>query len=82
MQTWPSFAFCTDDRNPLEIAEEGHIDHAIRQAIRAGALRSRPTGRRASAPRGVRLFDRGQIAAGRRADLVLLDDLESCAVAG
>ena len=35
--TWPSFAFCTDDRNPLEIAEEGHIDFAIRKAIRAGA---------------------------------------------
>ena len=39
--TWPSFAFCTDDRNPLEIAEEGHIDFAIRKAIRAGAPRAR-----------------------------------------
>ena len=39
--TWPSFAFCTDDRNPLEIAEEGHIDCAIRKAIRAGAPRAR-----------------------------------------
>ncbi|MCE3249760.1 MAG: ade, partial [Geminicoccaceae bacterium] len=33
------------------------------------------------AARAFRLFDRGQIAAGQRADLVLLDDLESCAVA-
>ncbi len=81
-QTWPSFAFCTDDRNPLEIAEEGHIDFAIRKAIRAGAppiavYRSASFG----AARAFRLFDRGQIAPGRRADIVLLDDLESCAVA-
>jgi adenine deaminase len=80
-QTWPSFAFCTDDRNPLEIAEEGHIDHAIRKAIRAGApaiaaYRAASFG----AARAFRLFDRGQIAPGQRADIVLLDDLESCAV--
>jgi len=81
-QTWPSFAFCTDDRNPLEIAEEGHIDFAIRKAIRAGAA-PLAAYRAASfgAARAFRLFDRGQIAAGQRADLVLLDDLESCAVA-
>ena len=81
-QTWPSFAFCTDDRNPLEIAEEGHIDFAIRKAIRAGAppiaaYRSASF----AAARAFCLFDRGQIAPGQRADIVLLDDLESCAVA-
>jgi adenine deaminase len=80
--TWPSFAFCTDDRNPLEIAEEGHIDFAIRKAIRAGAPPIAAY-RAASfaAARAFRLYDRGQIAPGRRADIVLLDDLESCAVA-
>ena len=35
--TWPRMAFCTDDRNPLEIVEEGHIDAAMRIAIAAGA---------------------------------------------
>ena len=35
--TWPRIAFCTDDRNPLEIVEEGHIDAAMRMAIEAGA---------------------------------------------
>ena len=35
--TWPRIAFCTDDRNPLEIVEEGHIDAAMRKAIAAGA---------------------------------------------
>ena len=32
----PFLAFCTDDRNPLDIAEEGHVDHLIRAAIRKG----------------------------------------------
>jgi adenine deaminase len=80
-QTWQSIAFCTDDRNPLEIADEGHIDYAIRKAIRSGAP---PTAayRAATfaAARAFGLFDRGQIAPGRRADIVLLNDLETCAV--
>jgi adenine deaminase len=79
--TWPSIAFCTDDRNPLEIEDEGHIDYAIRKAIRCGAPVI-PTYRAATfaAARTFGLFDRGQIAPGRRADIVLLGDLESCAV--
>jgi adenine deaminase len=81
-RTWPFVAFCTDDRNPLEIVEEGHVDHAIRKAIARGvpplaAYRAASCG----AARAFGLTDRGQIAAGRRADIVLLDDLESCAVA-
>jgi adenine deaminase len=81
-QTWPSFALCTDDRNPLEVAEEGHIDFAIRKAIRSGAP-ALAAYRAASfaAARAFGLFDRGQIAPGRRADIVLLDDLTTCAVA-
>jgi adenine deaminase len=80
-RTWPFFAFCTDDRNPLEIADEGHIDHALRTAIRAGApplavYRAASYG--AATAFGLR--DRGRIAAAQRADIVLLDDLESCAV--
>jgi adenine deaminase len=79
--TWQSFSFCTDDRNPIELVEEGHLDHAIRKAIGAGAP-AIAAYRAASfaAARAFGLFDRGQIAAGRRADIVLLDDLESCAV--
>jgi adenine deaminase len=80
--SWPFVAFCSDDRNPLEIADEGHIDHAIRKAIARGvpplvAYRAASLG----AARAFGLYDRGQIAPGRRADIVLLDDLESCAVA-
>ncbi|AWN54097.1 adenine deaminase [Methylobacterium sp. 17Sr1-1] len=77
----PFLAFCTDDRNPLDIAEEGHLDHLIRTAISLGvpplaAYRAASL----SAATAFGLTDRGMIAPGRRADIVLLDDLESCAV--
>ena len=78
----PFLAFCTDDRNPLDIAEEGHLDHIIRTAVAHGA--SPLAAYRAaswSAARAFRLHDRGLVAPGMRADLVLLDALEACSVA-
>ena len=79
--TWPRIAFCTDDRNPLEIVEEGHVDAAMRNAIAAGApalaaYRAASLG----AATAFGLDDRGVVAPGYRADLVLLDDLEAVAV--
>ncbi|MBV9589202.1 MAG: adenine deaminase [Hyphomicrobiales bacterium] len=77
----PYLAFCTDDRNPLDIAEEGHLDFMIRTAIEHGA--SPLAAYRAaslSGARAFRLFDRGLVAPGYRADLVLLEDLDRCAV--
>lgn len=80
-ETSPFLGFCTDDRNPLDIAEEGHMDHLIRSAIRLGApLTHVYRAATWSAARGFGLFDRGLVAPGQRADLVLLDDLEECAV--
>ena len=79
--TSPFFAFCTDDRNPLEIAHEGHLDFLIRRAIELGVeplAAYRAASMSAAAAFGLR--DRGQIAPGKRADIVLLDDLEKCAV--
>lgn len=80
--TWMRCAFCTDDRNPLEIREEGHIDHALRLAIRAGAPVI-PVYRAATlgAAMAFGLSDRGLIAPGKRADLVILDDLDEVRVA-
>jgi adenine deaminase len=82
-RTWPRIAFCTDDRNPLEIVEEGHVDAAMRKAIAARAPVS-AVYRAASlgAALAFGLGDRGLVAPGHRADLVLLDDLDAVAVSG
>ena len=77
----PFIALCTDDRNPLDIAEEGHLDFMIRTAISLGAPPL--AAYRAASISGARIFglmDRGLVAPGWRADLVVVDDLESCAV--
>ncbi|HEX5868023.1 MAG TPA: adenine deaminase, partial [Beijerinckiaceae bacterium] len=81
VETSPFLALCTDDRNPLDIAEEGHLDGMIRALIRCGSpplAVYRAASLSAAAAFG--LGDRGMIAPGRRADIVLLDDLEACAV--
>ena len=77
----PYMAFCTDDRNPLDIAEEGHLDFIIRTAIALGA-RPLDAYRMAShsAARAFGLKDRGLIAPGYRADIVLVKSLADCDV--
>ncbi len=75
--------FCTDDRNPLDIATEGHVDHLVRGAIRLG-VPAEAAYRSASltVARHYGLRDRGAIAPGYRADLVLLDDVQTCSIRG
>jgi adenine deaminase len=77
----PFIALCTDDRNPLDIAEEGHLDFMIRTAI-AGGADPLAVYRAASisAARAFRLHDRGMVAPGWRADLAVLSDVEGCHV--
>lgn len=77
----PFIALCTDDRNPLDIAEEGHLDFMIRTAIAHGA-EPLAVYRAASisGARAFRLHDRGLVAPGWRADLAVIDDLASCRV--
>lgn len=74
-------ALCTDDRNPLDIAEEGHLDSMIRRLIGRG-VRPLDAYRAASwsAAKTFGLKDRGIIAPGWRADIVFVDDLDTCQV--
>jgi len=73
--------FCTDDRNPVDTFEEGHIDYLVRTAIAEGVpvLHAYRTAS-FSAAQIFGLKDRGLIAPGKRADILLMDDLEACAV--
>jgi adenine deaminase len=77
--TAPYMCLCTDDRNPLDIAEHGHLDHMIRTLIALGcdplAVYRAAT---LSAAEAFGLKDRGQIAPGKRADIVALPDLAEC----
>ncbi len=75
----PYICLCTDDRNPLDIAEYGHLDYMIRTAIELGApplavYRAASI----SAAEAFGLKDRGLLAPGKRADIVAITDLEKC----
>ena len=77
----PFIAFCSDDRSPGEIVDAGHIDAMIRRSIASGAdplavYRAASW----SADNHAGLTDRGLIAPGWRADIVLLSDLEKCRI--
>ncbi|MCJ8148343.1 adenine deaminase [Shinella sedimenti] len=75
----PFLALCTDDRNPLDIAEQGHLDYMIRTAIAHGrAPLAVYRAASISAAKAFGLNDRGLVAPGWRADLVVIDTLESC----
>ena len=77
----PFLGLCTDDRNPLDIHEEGHLDYMIRRAIALGApVAAVYRAATWSAARGFALTDRGLIAPGYLADFLLLDDIETCAI--
>ncbi|MBE3640137.1 adenine deaminase [Mangrovicoccus algicola] len=78
-RTSPYMCLCTDDRNPLDIDEHGHLDYMIRRLIQLGtpplaAYRAATL----SAAEAFGLKDRGQIAPGKRADIVAIDSLEGC----
>jgi adenine deaminase len=71
-------AFCTDDREPDLLFREGHIDQMCRIAVAEGIAPEDALLMATLHPaRAHRLLDRGAIAPGLRADLVLLQDLET-----
>ena len=70
-------AFSTDDRHPADLLDEGHLDYLIRMAIAEGldpitAIQMATL----NAAEWFRLYDRGAIAPGRRADLVVFSNLK------
>ncbi len=70
--------FCTDDRQPADLLDEGSIDFMVRTAIAEGldpmvALRMATW----NAANIFRLHDRGAVTPGRRADLIVFDDLQA-----
>lgn len=69
---------CSDDRQPKTIFEEGHLDNHLRLCVKNGidpvtAVQMASL----NAAECFGLSDRGAIVPGRRADVVLVDDLES-----
>jgi adenine deaminase len=76
-ETERRLCLCTDDRQPSDLLEHGSIDHLIRVAIDEGvppvtAIRMATL----NTAEHFRLRDRGAVAPGRRADFVVLDDLD------
>jgi adenine deaminase len=68
--------FCTDDRMPADLLDEGHIDHMVRVAIAEGiepitAIRMATL----NPSEYFHLHDRGAITPARRADMVVFSDL-------
>jgi len=69
--------FCTDDRQPKSLVEEGDIDNNIRIALEEGL--DAPTAVAIASLNAAQCYglkDRGAIAPGLRADFVLVDNLK------
>jgi len=69
--------FCTDDRHPADLMDEGHVDYLVRTSIRKGlepvtAIRMATL----NTAERFRLWDRGAVAPGYRADLVVFSGFE------
>lgn len=73
---------CTDDRNPFEILNEGHINYMIKRLIKDSAIPVHVAYRLASfsAAKHFGLKRLGLIAPGMRADMVLLSNLDNVAI--
>jgi adenine deaminase len=71
-------AFCTDDRDPDDIVDDGHINGMVRKAVAAGVAPEDALVVASLNPaRWHGLHDLGALAPGYRADVLVLPDLES-----
>ncbi len=69
--------FCTDDRQPQSITREGHINYGVNLAISHGLDPLKAIAcATINASECYRLYDRGMIAPGKRADFFLTDTIE------
>ena len=74
-------ALCTDDRQPPDLLDEGGIDAMLRALVRSGVEPVDAVRLATLNPcEHFGLGDRGAIAPGRRADLVVVEDLEAMVV--
>jgi adenine deaminase len=81
LRTCRRMMWCTDDRHPHDLLVEGHIDGMVRRAIRAGLDPIMAIQMATLNPaQYFRLTEVGAVAPGRRADLVVLDDLNDLVV--
>ena len=72
------FLFCTDDKHLDDIRKDGHIVQNVRMAIKMGfSPMEAITMASYNTAEHYGLRDRGAIAAGRRADLLLVSDLDT-----
>ncbi|MEK6578015.1 MAG: adenine deaminase C-terminal domain-containing protein, partial [Bdellovibrionota bacterium] len=73
----PQVSLCTDDRNPVDIRDEGHIDYLIRALIEKG-IKPEIAYRTASysTAKSYGILGKGAIAPGYDADLVVLKDVK------
>ena len=72
-----SFSFCTDDREPLDILNDGDIDYLVRKSIEKGidpiiAIRMATI----NTARHYNLRSMGAVAPGYKADMIVVDDLK------
>lgn len=69
--------FCTDDKHPTDLLREGSINYIVAKAISMGITPARAyTMASLHAAQAYRLHDRGSLTPGKRADLLILKDLE------
>jgi adenine deaminase len=70
--------FCTDDKHPKNIKNEGHINFNVKKAVRNGINAIEAiTMATLNTAECYSLSDRGAIAPGFKADMVVLNDLEA-----
>ena len=75
------FSFATDDKNPIQLMEEGHLDFTIRKAIKNGIDPITAYQMATIFPaKHYRLKNIGAIIPGFRADFVILSDLKKVKV--